>query len=700
MLRSHWKGALLVALAWASAARGQQPGAPAPASPYAPRTASGPATGQAGELRTVSPEYRTVQEKDRPPLKCRVLRGWRMPGGAQACDLECVPTGEMLTVVETGPAEVPGTAPGSRPQAASARIFHWGRHKTRPASFPAPPGAAPAAVASRPQPAATTQAPAPKPLLLPAAPPPAPSKVAEAPRPVPTQAPVSRPLTPPAPPRPEPTAAALAPAPVQPSSAQPAPRTVVEAPRPSDWRQSWGNDERQPVKPAPASKPAPAVAQAPTRAPKTTELPKPPASRSETSSRPDPLANPQNYLSRSVTDRMPSLKPDTPATPVATRLPPPPAPPTITQVGTPPAPRQLPRPQMPARTETRLPPPATPPTIAPVAAPVAPAPSETAFAPPQGKVPLGAQSVLAASNGLERPVQYVPVPVVTMPERTQLPLPPVPQIPQAPQPNEKLLTNAFTPPMPPDAPGGGPGYPPMGHGMMQAGYPMMPPGYNPMMAQARYPMHPGMMPPGYPMLPPGYGVQPAGYPPYGNGPMMQPGYVPGRGMVPYGYQGPMPPNPFAGQPMPINHGSAGWGQARYPGMGPQSLPGMTAAQAHGAQQIEQMIYTLTTSAFPSQREWAAHNLAACDWHNQPRIVQVLTTAAKSDQAPTVRAGCVHALARMQVSSEPVLAVLQQLKSDTDPRVRVEVEQALARLNPATAPAAPDPNAIQPARGGR
>ena len=60
MLRSHWKGALLVALAWASAARGQQPGAPAPASPYAPRTASGPAAIRSNSRPVAASQKRTL----------------------------------------------------------------------------------------------------------------------------------------------------------------------------------------------------------------------------------------------------------------------------------------------------------------------------------------------------------------------------------------------------------------------------------------------------------------------------------------------------------------------------------------------------------------------------------------------------------------------------------------------------------------
>src|SRR5262249_54967755 len=84
-----------------------------------------------------------------------------------------------------------------------------------------------------------------------------------------------------------------------------------------------------------------------------------------------------------------------------------------------------------------------------------PTPPATASPPGENKVPLGSQSVLAASNGLERTVQYVPVPIVTMPEPRKPPMPPMPQIPEAPQPNNKQFVNAFSPPPMPGAARGG-----------------------------------------------------------------------------------------------------------------------------------------------------------------------------------------------------------------------------------------------------
>jgi hypothetical protein len=364
-------------------------------------------------------------------------------------------------------------------------------------------------------------------------------------------------------------------------------------------------------------------------------------------------------------------------------------------------------------------------------------------------MPPGAQSVLAASNGIETPVRYVPVPIVTQPERRPPPVPPVPQIPQAPQPNVKF-TNAFSPPeqsMP--QPNGGQGMMPpmnaqgtmppmmMGQGAMVPGYaPMsaaaaMSPGYPPMvgqtamvpgyptMYQARYPA------PGNPMMmaqrPMGYGYPPTsqgGYPtmvpmmppqsPYG--PMGQPmplapGYLPARGTVPSVYQGPLPPNPFgqtsalpAGYAPPTAvtqvanwQGTPGF-NAAMDRRGPAA--GISAVHSAAADAIAEMANVLKTSSYPSQREWAANNLASFDWHTHPQVVQALLAAAKGDSVAMVRAASVYSLARMGANGEPVLALLRQLKSDTDPRVRHEADQGLIRLGSAPRPGT-EQNAVQP-----
>jgi hypothetical protein len=188
---------------------------------------------------------------------------------------------------------------------------------------------------------------------------------------------------------------------------------------------------------------------------------------------------------------------------------------------------------------------------------------------------------------------------------------------------------------------------------------------------------------------------------------MQP---PGRGNVPYAYQGPLPPNPFAASPAPTAwapaHGqfpvATNWttGQPRNVAMDRPAVPAVSAAQASANDAIQEMISVLKTANYPSQREWAANNLATFDWRSNPLVVQALVTAAKEDPAATVRAGCAYNLGRMRVTTEPVLATLQQLTNDRDPRVRSDAEHALARLGAVERPGvntATDRNSVQPVR---
>jgi hypothetical protein len=97
--------------------------------------------------------------------------------------------------------------------------------------------------------------------------------------------------------------------------------------------------------------------------------------------------------------------------------------------------------------------------------------------------------------------------------------------------------------------------------------------------------------------------------------------------------------------------------------------------------INQWVTILKDSIYPSQREWAADQLSACDWHKNLQLVPELLKAAKEDPAATVRAGCIRCLARMNVDTVPVVLAIQKMKKDTDPRVQSEAEQALSVLAP-------------------
>ena len=133
--------------------------------------------------------------------------------------------------------------------------------------------------------------------------------------------------------------------------------------------------------------------------------------------------------------------------------------------------------------------------------------------------------------------------------------------------------------------------------------------------------------------------------------------------------------------MPVNYPVPNGMPYNNSAMDRHAPPDLTAQQSQVADAIEQMMYMLRTSVHPSQREWAANNLATFDWRMQPQVVQALLMAARQDPAPTVRASCAYNLARLKVNGEPIRATLQQLKTDTDPRVRAEAEQALALLAP-------------------
>jgi hypothetical protein len=130
---------------------------------------------------------------------------------------------------------------------------------------------------------------------------------------------------------------------------------------------------------------------------------------------------------------------------------------------------------------------------------------------------------------------------------------------------------------------------------------------------------------------------------------------------------PVPP-PMPGYFPPM--AARGYGPAPY---------GRPIAQAGPALSPPQLLATLRDSLLPSQREWAADQLAGVDWRANPQAVDALVTAAHSDPAATVRVGCVRALAKMKANAGPVVAAVEGLRRDADPRVRQEAVEALTAL---------------------
>jgi hypothetical protein len=144
------------------------------------------------------------------------------------------------------------------------------------------------------------------------------------------------------------------------------------------------------------------------------------------------------------------------------------------------------------------------------------------------------------------------------------------------------------------------------------------------------------------------------------------------------YQGPQPPpNPFAAPPAPAMLQPVAYFPP--PAYAPPPAASAATQPEAPAAQLGQLLDLLHDSPYPAQRELAANYLAACDSRTNPQIAQALLEAAKQDPAPSVRAGCVNNLMRMNVTSEAFRRLLQELRTDADPRVRDAADQALGRL---------------------
>lgn len=275
--------------------------------------------------------------------------------------------------------------------------------------------------------------------------------------------------------------------------------------------------------------------------------------------------------------------------------------------------------------------------------------------------PLGVQSVLSARNGVQGPVQYIPVPVAIVPEPVRPPTPPEPKLPEPPNPTQYV--NAFSPP-----PAQGQQQPPLTPEqmkvIMQHQALMQQQAYLQQMAMAQR-MQNGQT---AQLIPVGYGVpMQVRYPANYNGPQAPNPVAQQQPMFPMQQVGYLPPPPaqrFAGNPA----------------MDRRVIPA-AAQQPAGSDSntLGQLINVLQESPYPAQREWAAASLATFDYRVYPHLPHMLLQAARQDSAPTVRAAAVYSLSRMNVQSEPVLGTLQALRGDADPRVRQEVEQAYIRM---------------------
>src|SRR5207302_2036764 len=89
--------------------------------------------------------------------------------------------------------------------------------------------------------------------------------------------------------------------------------------------------------------------------------------------------------------------------------------------------------------------------------------------------------------------------------------------------------------------------------------------------------------------------------------------------------------------------------------------------------VGQLCGQLRDALLPSQRETAAEKLGALDWKANEDAVRALTQAAHDDPAGSVRATCIHTLAKMKVNTMPVVNAIQAAKKDGDVRVRNEAD---------------------------
>jgi hypothetical protein len=719
MTRSSWKGTFVVSLLWAGLAWGQQAVPPA----------SGPvAPAKLGE------RILNVREGDKPAHPCRVLKTWKTADGMLAYQVQALDSGELMTLVEGGPvvaADEP--AGGPRIKGMVTRILHRRDDIARPTGSSTPSTTVIVETKLVPAPTSTAQAPAATAQAQPAAKP-----VAD--KPAATTTPLAKmlaqvgpaPATPepvratPATPVPQPSVAAQ-PAPAAPAAktsvaAQPAPavppaktavavQTPPAAPAPmpavtasatvgtaapdakkpadpappTDWRMSWGKPVDH------KSQPAPVEAELPQAKSKSV----------------DPLNDPRPY-SRLPSELKETGKPIDSSKTTDIKV--------ASASGSPNTAVKAPAPAMDKTAPEAVPVPVQPVGTA-VAVPAAehtsggilsrlksvfrpdppgsssesaPATAKKAAATMQGGAPLGMASVLAAGDPAQMLIQYMPVPVATLPPLTRMPAPPMAQVPQPPRPPDPFHTSGT-----PGTPGGkgGVANEDMANaftsaetlGAQQASQAasgttalnafgrseensMSPSGGMSYAGMGR-----GVYPTGAPMAQPMYPYQPVGA-------MAQPTYP----QQPYG---PMAQGmPYAGGYLP--HANAAMAGGYFGAAMPEAAPAPAAAakMPAGPDLVPQHLTTLRDAMYPSHREWAAENLAEADVQLHPQVVDALVTSARQDTAASVRAACVRSLAKLNSHSEAVAATLRSLKDDTDARVRREADQALATLGYAPEPA--------------
>ena len=122
---------------------------------------------------------------------------------------------------------------------------------------------------------------------------------------------------------------------------------------------------------------------------------------------------------------------------------------------------------------------------------------------------------------------------------------------------------------------------------------------------------------------------------------------------------------------------------------PTVTPGETGSQLNGilrrtkpavaASPVQVQVQKLKDAVDPTEREMAAMTLTLSDARNSPEVIDALVTAAKSDQAASVRVCLVRCLYRLAAESPQVVPVIQQLQADPADDVSRTAQLAMQQL---------------------
>lgn len=704
-------------------------------------------TGLVGAQSSSSPQtaprerYLTVSEEGKSPQRCKLLKAWREPNGVPVFQVQSLISGEVMTIVGSGP---PGQ--GGDPRAMSTRIFHWGRDNKPPADAPQPPANAITMTAPPAQPAAAKATPVIRQQPTPKAPAPSASaQLAPSPRPIPATLTARKP-------DPAPSPTFTPPAPVRPTLPPPAITTNKPAAPPTFLPPSSAGKVNQPLTtPMGTQVIQSPVARTPATQGSTPSAPAQPrlvpsaggtvVSQTGPCGGPTPCGGPcqpcqpcgqpcpsscvccttspmrQSFISRLFKSHPPCCE----CAEVVCQPSPVSAPAPAPRVSTPPTPAAK------VVTET-----AKPSDWRESWGKVEPwkATAQAASAKPVAKVTQRAAPVpvpLPAPTDpdpIKAPDMYRDMAMSARLHNSKIPE----ETPLLPPPAKKSGLFASKRPVEPQHPETVDATPEVASPMRAPGRvvslpaneanafwsPPEPPKPNPNGPEGNeYQQPPRVSPriaPGYagPLPPPGPGQQrmtmmpmspDSGVPDAMGNAFTLPGT---RRPIPADF-GPTPQEPNGFDPM-VRMGAGsppvayGMGMPRPPmptqvAMGPRLPMGMNplmnvpatphapAATVAAARPtgVPQLLAKLKDSLYPSERESAAEQLSEMNGRPQPGVVEGLMKSARTDPAGTVRAACVHALTHMKASPSVVTALARDLKSDRDPRVRQEAEEALNAL---------------------